>query len=186
MSNPQPADTCHLDVAFSSDATPANPSAPIAMAYGYTDNLLGSFQGKGQMKETVAPNSLIAFFVFDTAPSPTFNVTSVTVSSVNKHPGQGKPSSPFTDSQWSTGTIVATGSSTGASNWVPLTGPGPSTSQSTGCNVQARNWWLGNFNIGNFPGQSFELTVTVLTTDNNQHTKTFSVDPEMVVDGGNK
>ena len=185
MPNPINPDDCHLDVAFSSDATANNPALPIAMAYGYTDDLGGSFQGKGQTKETVAPNSQVTFFVFDTAASPTFNVSSVTVSSVNTQPGQGRPSSPFTDTQWSTGTVIASNSSTG-SNWVPLGGPGPSTSTSTGCNIQGRNWWLGPFTVGNFQGQRFELTVTVLMQDGQQNSKTFTVDPEMVVGDGNK
>lgn len=196
MPNPPLApDVCHLDVAFSSDASPIVQSQPIAMAYAYVDNNDPSqtFQGRGQTKVAMAPASTFAFFIFDTAPpdpsNPTsvFNVTSVTISSVNKQPGQGKPSSPFTDSQWSTGTVVASGSNSGnANNWVQLYGPGPSMSQSTGCNLYGRNWSVGNFTVGSFNGQRFEITVTVLMSDGNQQTKSFSVDPEVVVGSGDK
>jgi hypothetical protein len=184
MSNGTTPDA-NLDVSFSSDVTPNNTALPIAMAYGYTDNLGGSFTGKGQTKETVAPQSTVYFEIFDTAPSPTFNVVSATIAAVNKNPGTGRANSPFTDTAWSTGTIVASASPTGP-NGVALTGPNAGAS-STGCNIKnSRNWACGPFTVGDYNGQRFEITITVLMQDSNQNQKTFTVDPEMVVDGGGK
>jgi len=172
----------NLDVSFSSDANPFNSGLPIAMAYGYTDNSQGSYRGKGQTKETVAPGSTVYFEIFDTASSPTFNVVSATISAVNNNPGTGRANSPFSDAAWSTGTVVATRTPAGP-NEVQLRGPNNGAT-STGCNVTGRNWACGPFTVGNFNGQRFEITISVLMQDGQSNQKTFTVDPEMVVGEG--
>ncbi|MCA1619690.1 MAG: hypothetical protein LC795_10350 [Acidobacteria bacterium] len=175
--------TTNLEVAFSSDVTPAQPTQPVAMAYGYSDNSSGVNSGKGQREETVWEGSSVYFLVFDTAASPTYSVSSVTISAANTRPGTGAANSPFTDAAWSTGTVVATSSPTGP-NGVQLSGP-TSNVDSVGCNVVGKGWSCGPFTVGTFKGQRFEITINVLTSDSQSHQKTFSVDPEMVVDGGN-
>jgi hypothetical protein len=181
MPNPTNPDA-NLDVAFSSNTTANNPSLPIAMAYGYTDNLQGGFQGKGQTEETVAPGSTVYFEIFDTASNPTFNIVSATISAVNKHPGAGKANSPFSDTVWSTGTVVATSSPNGGNEVQLSTRRNQATS--TGCNVIGTGWGIGPFTVGNFNGQRFEITITVVMRDNASNQKTFTVDPEMVVGEG--
>jgi hypothetical protein len=169
----------NLDVAFSSDVIPNTPSLPVAMAYGFTNNAdaQGLFRGKGQTKESVPTGSTVNFVIYDTAQSPTYNVTSVQISAVNKAGGSIK--SPFSDSAWATGSITAT--SNPGSNEVQLNGPN-SPAISTGCNVTGKSWIVGPFTVANLQGQQrFEITITVLTQNAQQSQKTFIVDPEMAV-----
>ena len=174
----------NLDVAFSSDVTPNNPSLPVAMAYGFTNNVGGVFGPRGQTKETVPPGSTVSFVFYDTAPSPTYNVTSVQISAVNKSPGVGQAKSPFSDSAWANGSITAV-SSPGPGQ-VQLNGPN-SPAISTGCNVTGKSWVVGAFTVANLQGQPrFEITITVLTQNAQQSQKTFIVDPEVVVEGAGK
>jgi hypothetical protein len=175
----------NLDVAFSSDVTPNNASLPVAMAYGFTNNAdaLGTFRGKGQTKETVPPGSTVSFVVYDTAPSPTYNVTSVQISAVNK--AGGSITSPFSDSAWANGSITAVSNPSGP-NQVQLNGPN-SSAISTGCNVTGRSWIVGTFTVANLQGQQrFEITITVLTQNAQQSQKSFIVDPEVVVGQENR
>ncbi len=177
----------NLDVAFSSDVTPNNPSLPVAMAYGFTDNAdaQSTFRGKGQTKESVPTGSTVSFVIYDTAQSPTYNVTSVQISSVNKSPGVGQANSPFSDSAWANGSITATSNPSGP-NQVQLDGPN-SPATSTGCNVTGKSWIAGPFTVANLQGQQrFEITITVLTQNAQQSQKTFIVDPEMVVGQENR
>jgi hypothetical protein len=175
----------NLDVAFSSDVTPNNPSLPVAMAYGFTNNVGGVFGPRGQTKETLPPGSTVSFVVYDTAPSPTYNVTSVQISAVNKSPGVGQARSPFSDAVWANGSITATSNPSGP-NQAQLNGPN-SSAISTGCNVTGRSWIVGTFTVANLQGQQrFEITLTVLMQNAQQSQKSFIVDPEMVVDTGNR
>jgi hypothetical protein len=176
--------TYNLDVAFSSDVTPNNPSLPVAMAYGFTDNSQGGvFQGRGQTKDTVQPGDTVNFWVYDTASAPSYNVTSVQISVVNKSPGVGAAKSPFTDTVWANGSITAV--SNPSSSQVQLSGPDV-PAFSTGCNVTGKSWGIGGFTVGNFRGQKFEITVTVLTQNAQQSQKSFIVDPEVVVGSENR
>jgi hypothetical protein len=172
--------TYDLDVAFSSDVTPNDPTVPVAMAYGFTDNAQGgTFRGRGQTKDTVQTGDTVNFYVYDTAPSPTYNVTSVQISAVNKNPGANSAKSPFSDTAWANGSITAP-------TQVPLNGP-YSPALSTGCNVKGKSWGIGPFTVANLQGQQkFEITVTVLTQNAQQSQKSFIVDPEMVVDVSGK
>jgi hypothetical protein len=168
----------NLDVAFSSDASiGSDPTQPITMAYGYTNNTSGTWRGAGQTKERLPPNSPAAFGIFDMAPNSAFSITSVTISSANVNPGQGTPNSPFSDSVWSSGTITATPSGSGL-----LQLGGPNSGPSTGCNITGKGWSVGPFTIGNYHNQRFELTIIIVGTVNGV-TKRFQVDPEMVVTG---
>ena len=154
------------------------------MAYGFTDNAQsGAFRGQGQTKDTVQPGDTVFFYFYDTASSPTYTVTSVQISAVNKKPVVGSAKSPFSDSAWANGSITATNTPSGPSQ-VQLNGP-ISPGNSTGCNITGKCWNAGPFTVGTFGGQKFEITVTVLTQNAQQSQKTFIVDPEMVVDGGN-
>jgi hypothetical protein len=175
----------HLDVAFSSDATPNDPTLPIAMAYGFTNDASGSWLGAGQTKESVPANSPITFYIFDTASDSTFSISSVTIASANKNPGQGSANSPFSDQVWSTGTITASDNPSGPTA-TQLNGP-QNSGTSTGCNVSGRVWSVGPFTVESFsnPAVKFEITVTVEGTVNGV-TRKFQVDPEVVVEGSNK
>lgn len=171
--------THNLDVAFSSDVTPNDSSQPIAMAYGYTDDTHGgSFRGQGQRKEKVRPGAKVNFWVYDTASSPT-TVLSVQISAVNS--SQGTAKSPFTDAAWSNGSVTAVPDPSPNSNQLKLNGPNAGAS-STGCNIKNSTSWgpLGAFTVGEYEGQRFEFTVTVLT-QKGQTQQSFIVDPEMAV-----
>ena len=166
----------NLDVAFSSDVTVNDPTLPVAMAYGFTNDKDGPYKGQGQTKETLPPNSMVSFVVYDTAASPA-SITSVQISAVNKAPGTGTAKSPFTP-DWANGSVIAVSQPNGSQ--VQLQGPN-SQMPSTGCNVKGTNWGIGPFTVANLTGQqAFEITITVLTQVG-QSQKSFIVDPEMVV-----
>ena len=171
--------TYDLDVAFSSDTSANDTSLPIAMAYGFTDNTGGTFVGRGQTKSSMQPGSTVGFWVYDTAPNPVNSLTSVQISVVNKSQSPNAPKSPFSDAVWNNVSSIT------APTQVPLSSRN-SPARSTGCNVTGVSWGIGPFTVANLSGQQrFEITVTVVTP-NGQSQKTFTVDPEVVVDSGNK
>jgi len=177
----------NLDVAFSSDVNPDDPNLPVAMAYGFTRKDHGAYTGKGQTHQTAPPNSLVAFAIYDTAQNPSYNVASVQISAANK--AGGGPNSPFSDPAWANGSITAV--SNPGPGQVKLNGPNPSAT-STGINIKSipgstyRSWTIGPFTTANLVGQQrFQITVTVLTQNGQQSQKSFKVDPEVVVEGGN-
>ncbi|HWW74377.1 MAG TPA: hypothetical protein VNZ44_03220 [Pyrinomonadaceae bacterium] len=183
----------NLDVAFSSDVTPDDPNLPVAMAYGFTREDHGTYKGKGQGHQNATPGSQVSFAIYDTSQSSAFNVTSVQISAANKDTGGAQ--SPFNPA-WPNGSITAV-SSPNPSNpgQTKLNGPNlPNSSPapaSTGINIKSvtgstcRSWTVGPFTIASLAGpQTFRIIITVLT-QNGQQSKTFKVDPEVIVEGGN-
>lgn len=177
-----------LDVAFSSDTTPNDPTLPIAMAYGFTHpDGHGIFRGHGQTKETVPPGNTVYFYVYDTASNPTYNIVSVQISSINKAQGANAVKSPFAEAAWANGLITAVSQpNPNQSSQVQL-GAINSPALSTGCNVKGVSWGIGPFTVVQLQGQQrFEFTVTVLMQNAQQAQKTFIVDPEVVVGSENR
>ncbi|HJQ33844.1 MAG TPA: hypothetical protein VJ866_16810 [Pyrinomonadaceae bacterium] len=178
----------NLDVAFSSHETPNDPNKPIAMAYGFTDDAdqPNTFKGKGQRSLTVPANSQVSFAIYDTAQNPTYDVTSVQISVVNKG-GAGQPKSPFSNSVWANGSITAVKNNPGPGQLqLPPSTPYPGAF-STGCNIKnATSWDIGSFTVATLQGrQAFDITIHVVTQNGQQSQKSFKVDPEVVVEGGN-
>jgi hypothetical protein len=176
--------TYDLDVAFSSHVTPNDPNLPVAMAYGFTDNTGGTFVGRGQRHENVLAAGTVNFYVYDTAHDPTYNVTSVQISVVNKTQGPNAAKSPFSDAVWNNVSSVTAVSQPNSSQ--AQLQPPTLQGSSTGCNVKGKSWGVGPFTVANLQGQQrFEITITVITQDG-QSQKSFIVDPEVVVDSGNR
>lgn len=150
-----------LDVALSSSAAPYQSTNPIAMAYGFTQGPPWGM-GQGQGADKVKVNSGFYFNIFDTA-SPAATLTSIEISFPNS-------SSPF---DWSTRSFPTDGSLPTAS----------SPANSSGCNLKnVTEWQFGPYSAAN--SGDFECTILVTVQRADGTTQQFSVDPEIIVEGG--
>jgi hypothetical protein len=153
-----------LDVAFSSAtrSLPKQGSQPIyAMGYGFSEFPGGIWEGKGQATLKVKPGSLFYFTAFDTSSRP----HKVTTFEVDFHGGE----TPFD----STGPIKVTGKKIASQ-----------TGQSAGCNVIGLYSMIGPYVVApEKTTRNFDCTVKV-TVNTTRQRKTFQVDPEVQVEGG--
>lgn len=154
-----------LDVAFKSTAIPVTSTNPIAMAYGFTEGPPGQSgwgMGQGQAPDKVQQNSGLHFSIFDTA-SPASTLTAIEISFSNN-------SSPF---DWTTRSFP---------DEEPLP-PSDNSATSSGCNLKnVTGWQVGPYTAQNEGDFQCNILVTVQMSD--QTTKQFSVDPEIIVEGG--
>lgn len=172
----------HLDVTFSSDVNPADDTMPVALAYGYADDTEGKLNGTGQRKEIVHPNASVVFDVFDTVPSAASNVASVELTVKNKDPNspyvspfKSDPGSQYLS--WPKGENQFTVNNDNGLKFVGT------DQKSFGCNIKGSEWSVGPFLVDEIQGESQEFEISVLVKL--QNNKTYMVDPEMVVKGGN-
>ncbi len=158
-----------LDVAFDSDTEPADSNQPVVMAYGFAVELDGGTGGKGegQTPRKIAQGSNFVFNVFDTSPNSTVDM----VTKIEVVFGEGI--TPF----------VGADSKTPLGSPIVVNSPGGNTDQtSNGCNVTGVGWNTVTYAVlSDIPdGTPYECTITVTTKNNG----TFSVDPEVIIDGG--
>jgi len=154
------AQSYSLDVAFSSATQALQSNLPIfSMGFGFSEvKEGGTWKGDGQAAKSVEPGSPFYFTAFDTA---CCHGQRVEWMEIHFHSG----STPFVDVE---DPIIA------GSNQI--------TSQhghSAGCNVIGVYSLIGPFTVAKEPGE-FRCTVKVQTKNG----VTYSVDPEIIVEGG--
>jgi hypothetical protein len=161
-----------LDVAFSSTTIAAHPETPMVPAFGFGSLLLGgTWSENGQKAERVASGAEFYFAAFDTA------AKAGAVFEMQFDFGEPGRDSPFVDKKGNpliSPIVVTEGDG--------LTFVGESES-SPGCNVIGAKWLAGPYTITQVKG-AYECTMTVNITDTGGAEKQFSVDPEIVVEGG--
>ncbi|MGH9927586.1 MAG: hypothetical protein ACREA9_00010 [Pyrinomonadaceae bacterium] len=160
-------DLFSLDVAFASNAVPADTSQPIVMAYGYALNISpGTWKGQGQTAENLSPGDSVMFTAFDTYPDSTTDIVVEMIISF------GEGVTPF----------VGADGKTAMTSPITFEPTGTSDQVSIGCNVQGISWATPQYTVlPDIPdGTPFECTVVVIIKGGQK----FEVDPEMVVEGG--
>ena len=169
-STPKQDETMYaLDVAFASDTTASDSSKPITMAYGFAHSDDGDhWVGDGQTPETLSVGNDVYFSIFDTGPTaeglPSLREILITFS---------PKGSPF---EWFS--LLFSDSA------LPLP-PVRGTDMSAGCNVEGRFWRVGPYPATNGSKEGgYECTVQVRMRMADGKTKTFRVDPEMIIKGG--
>ena len=176
-----------LDVVFNSATVPVKPDGRIyAMGFGFAESPSGIWKEDGQQVERVRAGAEFYFSVFDSAPETQAAVTAVEVTFFDPdNPAVIWPYSPLSDPMTASETLpnpivaqVELNSRLGLQN-------------SPGCNVaDAAVWRIGPYIVtlpDNIPQLILDCTVLihVLVDPNDASTtKTFSVDPEIQVDGG--
>ena len=169
-STPKQEETMYaLDVAFASDTTASDSSKPITMAYGFAHCDDGDhWIGDGQTAETLSVGHDVYFSIFDTGPAaeglPSLREILITF---------GPTGTPF---EWFSLLF-----SDSVLSLPPLRG----VDVSAGCNVKGRFWRVGPYKAL-WPSKEggYECTVLVRMRMADGTTKTFRVDPEMIVKGG--
>ena len=161
-----------LDVAFSSTTNAADPANPMVPAFGFGSLLLGgTWSEDGQKAEQVAGGAGFYFAAFDTAAKPG------TVSEMQFAFGEPGSESPFVDEK---GKPIMSPIVVGEGEGLTFVGENES---SPGCNVIGAKWLAGPYTITEIKG-AYECTVAANITDASGTNKQFSVDPEIVVEGG--
>lgn len=158
-----------LDVAFSSDTIAFDSSKPITMAYGFAHSDDGEhWVGDGQTPETLGVGHNVYFSIFDTAGAADAGAPSLKEILITFSP----KGSPF---EWFSLLFSNSGLSL-----PPLQG----SDWSAGCNIQGRFWRVGPYTAINGSGaDGYECTVQIRMGMADGTTKTFRVDPEMVIKG---
>jgi hypothetical protein len=162
-----------LDVAFSSATKAADDEAPMVAAFGFSSLLIGgTWSEDGQKAEKVAGGADFYFAAFDTA------ATAGTVFEIQIDFGKVGSATPFVNAKGEQimspivaskddGTLYFAGAS----------------ENSPGCNVKGAKWLAGPYKLTSIKG-SYECTVIAAVSEGGGIDKVFSVDPEIVVEGG--
>jgi hypothetical protein len=180
-----PMSNFSLDVVFNSVTAPLSTEGPIyAMGFGFAESPSGTWEEDGQQVEVVPDGANFYFSIFDTAPNSQASVTEIDVTFFDPdNPAVIWPYPPLSDPK----------STTALKNPLVVLIPTNSviSGSSPGCNVaNAVVWRIGPYVVTlpeKIPTLTLDCTVLIKLLANQSDPgskKSFSVDPEVQVEGG--